>query len=64
MYESLGIDPQEKVIVYSDSQNPELAKNLKKQCDDIGIKRECIFILFFLVISFIPSFWGQYFTNL
>src|SRR5690606_14647012 len=32
-YERLGINPQEKVIVFSDSLSAELAVRLKKYCD-------------------------------
>lgn len=41
IYESLGIDPGEHFIVFSDSLNVELAKRLQKQCDDIGMRGRC-----------------------
>jgi len=37
VYESLGINPSEKLIVYSDWLNVEKAIALKKQCDDAGL---------------------------
>jgi nicotinate phosphoribosyltransferase len=48
VYERLGINPSEKVIVYSDSLNVQKAIALKKQCDECGLN--CKF--FFIVISF------------
>ncbi|KAJ8521135.1 hypothetical protein ONZ45_g2123 [Pleurotus djamor] len=38
MYERLGVDTREKLIVYSDSLNVERCLKLKKQCDDIGFQ--------------------------
>ena len=38
VYESLGINPLEHFIVFSDNLTVELAKKLQKQCDDIGMK--------------------------
>jgi nicotinate phosphoribosyltransferase len=38
MYESLRVDPREHFVIYSDNLTIELAKKLKKQCDDIGMK--------------------------
>ena len=37
VYERLGIDPSEKIIVYSDWLNVEKAIALKKQCDALGL---------------------------
>jgi hypothetical protein len=39
VYERLGINPSEKTVVYSDSLNVDKAIALKKQCDDVGLKR-------------------------
>jgi nicotinate phosphoribosyltransferase len=36
VYESLGIDHREKIIVYSDNLNLQKALGLKKQCDELG----------------------------
>ena len=44
MYESVGIDIRTKSIVYSDSLNVDKAVALKKQCNDIGVKCEHVFI--------------------
>ena len=38
VYESMGIDHREKMIIYSDALNNEKALRLKKQCDEIGFK--------------------------
>ncbi|KAG5219957.1 nicotinate phosphoribosyltransferase [Salix suchowensis] len=40
VYNQLGIDTSQKVIVYSDSLNVERCIQLQKQCADIGFKRE------------------------
>ncbi len=40
VYNQLGIDIRQKVIVYSDSLNVERCIQLQKQCTDIGFKRE------------------------
>ena len=45
VYERLGIDPREKTIVYSDWLNVDKAIALKKQCDEIGVNREHLFVL-------------------
>jgi len=45
VYEQLGINPSEKLIVYSDSLNVEKAIALKKQCDELGLNRGISFIL-------------------
>jgi len=37
VYEQLGINPSEKVIVYSDWLNVEKAIALKKQCDELDL---------------------------
>ncbi|KAF8496626.1 nicotinate phosphoribosyltransferase [Gautieria morchelliformis] len=37
VYESLGIDPRDHFIVFSDSLNVELAQKIQKQCDNIGM---------------------------
>jgi hypothetical protein len=39
VYEQLGINPSEKLIVYSDSLSVEKAIALKKQCDELGLNR-------------------------
>jgi len=38
VYENMGIDPRDKVIIYSDALNLDKALGLKKQCDEIGFK--------------------------
>lgn len=38
MYESLGIDPREHFIIFSDNLTVDRAEKLQKQCDDIGMK--------------------------
>lgn len=38
IYESMGIDPRDKSIIFSDSLDLEKALGLKKQCDKIGFK--------------------------
>ena len=38
MYQSLGIDPREHFVVFSDGLNVELAQKLQNQCDDIEMK--------------------------
>jgi nicotinate phosphoribosyltransferase len=35
-YESMGIDPREKLIIFSDALDLDKALGLKKQCDEIG----------------------------
>jgi nicotinate phosphoribosyltransferase len=49
VYEQLGIDPGEKLIVYSDWLNVEKAIALKKQCDELGLNCMVFFIMIFLV---------------
>jgi len=39
VYEQLGINPSEKLIVYSDWLNVDKAIALKKQCDELGLIR-------------------------
>ena len=36
VYESLGIDPREKTIIFSDALSVGKAKKLKAQCDEVG----------------------------
>ncbi|KAH9838774.1 nicotinate phosphoribosyltransferase [Rhodofomes roseus] len=36
IYESLGIDHREKIIIFSDALSVEKAKKLKAQCDEVG----------------------------
>ncbi|KIJ28172.1 hypothetical protein M422DRAFT_215464 [Sphaerobolus stellatus SS14] len=38
MYQSLGVEPKDHFIVFSDNLNVDLAKKLKEQCDDLGLK--------------------------
>ncbi|KAI0081529.1 nicotinate phosphoribosyltransferase [Panus rudis PR-1116 ss-1] len=38
VYQSMGIDHREKMIIFSDSVNLEKALKLKKQCDKIGFQ--------------------------
>ena len=40
VYEQLGINPSEKIIVYSDWLNVDKAIALKKQCDELGLNRK------------------------
>ncbi|KAK2463479.1 hypothetical protein APHAL10511_004565 [Amanita phalloides] len=37
-YESLGIDPSSRTIVYSDAMNVDKVLRLKTQCDQLGLK--------------------------
>ncbi|KAJ6513444.1 Quinolinate phosphoribosyl transferase [Mycena sanguinolenta] len=37
VFDSLGIDPREKIIVYSDALNIDKALRLKEQADDLGL---------------------------
>ena len=39
VYKSLGIDPREKVIVYSDSLNLEKVLRLKQQTRELGLEK-------------------------
>ncbi|KAF9466444.1 nicotinate phosphoribosyltransferase [Collybia nuda] len=39
IYESLDIDPRDKLIIYSDSLNVEKAVGLKKQARDLGLEK-------------------------
>ncbi len=48
IYESLGIDYREKMIIFSDALNLEKALKLKKQCDEIGFKFACCSPMFSL----------------
>ncbi|KAG8876387.1 nicotinate phosphoribosyltransferase [Tulasnella sp. 331] len=36
-YEGMGVDPKEKLIIFSDSLNNEKCLALKKACDEVGI---------------------------
>lgn len=38
VYEQLGVDYRQKVIIFSDALNVEKALKLKKQCDELGFK--------------------------
>ena len=38
VYEKMGIDPRDKVIIYSDALDVDKTLGLKKQCDEIGLK--------------------------
>ncbi|KAI0684228.1 nicotinate phosphoribosyltransferase [Cytidiella melzeri] len=38
IYESMGIDHREKIIIFSDSVDVDKALNLKQQCDELGFK--------------------------
>lgn len=38
VYDALGIDHREKIIIYSDSVDVEKALKLKKQCDEVGFQ--------------------------
>ncbi|KAF8622569.1 hypothetical protein AX15_006917 [Amanita polypyramis BW_CC] len=51
-YESLGIDPSEKTIVYSDALNIDKALRLKMQCDQLGLKQVAFGIGTFLTNDF------------
>lgn len=46
VYESLGINHREKMIIFSDSVNVDKALRLKKQCDELGFM--CQYYLFVL----------------
>ncbi|RDB31038.1 putative nicotinate phosphoribosyltransferase [Hypsizygus marmoreus] len=39
MYESLGIDPSEKLLVYSDALNVDKVVRLQKQADELGLAK-------------------------
>jgi hypothetical protein len=38
IYDSMGIDHSEKIIIFSDSVDVDKALKLKKQCDELGFK--------------------------
>ena len=38
VYEKMGINPREKMIIYSDALNLDKALKLKEQADEIGFK--------------------------
>ncbi|KAG5642056.1 hypothetical protein DXG03_003727 [Asterophora parasitica] len=52
MYESLGIDPREKIIVYSDALNVEKAIRLQKQANELGLQKASFGIGTFLTNDF------------
>ncbi|KAG5651933.1 hypothetical protein H0H81_006915 [Sphagnurus paluster] len=52
MYESMGIDPSQKVIVYSDSLNVEKAIRLQKQAEELGLEKASFGIGTFLTNDF------------
>jgi nicotinate phosphoribosyltransferase len=39
VYESLGIDPREKLIIYSDSLSVDKALRLRKQASELGLEK-------------------------
>lgn len=39
VYESLGIDPRQRLIVYSDSLNVDKAIRLQRQADELGLEK-------------------------
>lgn len=39
VYESLGINPRDKLIIYSDSLNVEKAVRLRKQASELGLEK-------------------------
>jgi len=41
LYQSLGIDPREKTILFSDSLNSDKAIQLKKHCSALGLRGMC-----------------------
>ena len=41
VYESLGINPREKTIIFSDALSVDKVKKLKAQCDEVGFMGEC-----------------------
>lgn len=43
IYESMGINYREKMIIYSDSVNVEKALKIQKQCTEIGFK--CAYLI-------------------
>ncbi|KAG6807603.1 hypothetical protein H0H93_001379 [Arthromyces matolae] len=52
MYESLGIDPRQKVIVYSDSLSVDKALRLQKQANELGLEKVSFGIGTFLTNDF------------
>jgi nicotinate phosphoribosyltransferase len=58
MYEKLGIDCREKLMVYSDALNVEKALKIQQQCNDLGFQKGLtalnIFVpyLIFMIVSF------------
>lgn len=47
VYESLGINHCEKMIIFSDSVNVDKALRLKKQCDELGFMcQHYLFVLY------------------
>jgi len=45
VYESMGIDSRDKIIIFSDALNLNKALGLKKQCDEIGFKGMVVYFL-------------------
>lgn len=39
VYESMGINPRDKLIIYSDSLNVEKAVRLRKQASELGLDK-------------------------
>ena len=39
MYQSIGIDPADKMLVYSDSLTVQKAVEIKKRCEEIGLRK-------------------------
>ncbi|TFK40077.1 nicotinate phosphoribosyltransferase [Crucibulum laeve] len=52
MYLSIGIDPATKSLIYSDSLSVQKALNIKKQCDELGLKKISFGIGTFLTNDF------------
>jgi len=52
VYESLGIDPREKLVVYSDSLNVDKCLRLQKQANELGLEKVSFGIGTFLTNDF------------
>ncbi|KAF5382124.1 hypothetical protein D9615_004196 [Tricholomella constricta] len=52
MYESLGIDPRQKLLVYSDALDVDKAIRLQKQADELGLEKVSFGIGTFLTNDF------------
>lgn len=67
MYESLGIDPGQKTVIYSDSLSVDKAILLQKQANELGFKQGICFPPFLhdcLSTFFVASYGiGTFFTN-